>query len=369
VIGRARGDGYDHFFHSYLVAFVFCLSITLGGIFMVTAHHLSGAIWSVPVRRLAESLAANAPILGLLSLVIVVPTVLGHPVLYQWADAEVRHTDHLVHMKAAYLNPTFFAVRMVIYFGIWIAAGRFLLGRSTEQDRTGAATLTHQMVRVSAPALILLALSLTFASFDLLKSLDAEWYSTMFGVYYFAGCGVAVYATLSLLVGIFDGAGRMGGLVNAELRHDLGKMLFGFVFFWGYIAFAQFMLIWYANLPEETMYFFDRKEGAWFGYSLAMIAVHFAIPFVGLISYGAKRNRHILAFWAVWMLVAHYLDHYWIVMPSRGGGEIPFDILDITCLLGVGGLYVAGFLRLANKNSLVALRDPRRELQTALQSA
>src|SRR5688572_996242 len=252
VLGMTKGDGFKHFSHSYLVAFMWIMAVTLGGVFWVTLQNLVGAKWSVVVRRVGELFATNAPIMGVLSLPLVVPVLLGNSALYKWADHSLVHSDHLLHHKAPYLNPSFFAIRIFFYFGFWTWLSYYFYKRSVGQDKTPEQSVVLAMKRTAGPSMIVFALCVTFLSIDLLMSLDPYWFSTMFGVYYFASCQLGVHSAMALMLMWLQSQGRLSKSVTAEHYHDIGKMMFAFTVFWAYSGFSQFMLIWYANIPEET---------------------------------------------------------------------------------------------------------------------
>jgi hypothetical protein len=303
-------------------------------------------------------LAANLALLAVLSLALIVPVLLGRGELYPWAAAVGQHTEARAQAQAGYLNGPFFSLRLAIYFAVWVVLARFYLNRSVEQDRTGDALATTKMQKWSGLGMVVFALSVTLAAFDLVMSLDPAWSSTVFGVYLFAGCAVAFFAVLALSMAGLDGRASFGRLLTAEHYHDVGKLLFAFIFFWGYIAFSQFLLIWYANLPDETHWYRVRLEGAWLAVTVVLLFSHLLVPFAGLLSRSAKRKKAVLAFWASWMLVAHYLDLYWLIAPT-GGAAPHFGSIDILCFVGILGLYVAFVLALGRARSLVAWRDPR----------
>jgi len=239
------------------------------------------------------------PCLAVLFLPIFVPLLLEKSSLYVWADPSVVADDEALHQKVAYyLNPGFFAVRAVLYFVVWIGLARFFLRRSITQDESGDPALTQRMERGSPAALLLFALTVTFASFDWLMSLEPKWFSTIFGVYYFSGAAVGFLAAIILLVMLLQATGRLTSSVTVEHYHDLGKLLFGFVVFWGYIAFSQYMLIWYANIPEESVWYLARQQGSWKWVSLVLLFGHLLIPFFGLLPREAKRRKLSLGFWA-----------------------------------------------------------------------
>lgn len=362
------GDNKSQFMHSYLTAYAWVLSLGLGALWWVTLQHLVNAKWSTAIRRIGELFAATMPVLALLSLPIVVPMFLGDTTLYVWADAHKMHADHLLHKKTPYLNLGFFGVRLVIYFGFWILLSRYFLKQSLEQDKTGAPEIRSKLQGVSAPSMIFLALTLTFAAIDFLMTLEPKWFSTIFGVYYFAGCVVSFNALLALTLMWLQKNGRLAKSVTTEHFHDIGKMMFAFTVFWSYIAFSQFMLIWYANIPEETEWYHVRIHGPWASVSYAMIVLNFVLPFFGLLSRQVKRNRKGLAFWAIWILVVHWLDMFWLVKPHMHTEHLPFSILDVTCTIGVFGLFVAAAAFQAQKINLLPVKDPRLERSLAFEN-
>ena len=343
---------------AYLVAFMYVLSVALGALWFVAIQHLTNAKWSVAVRRVAEILASNMLLVAALSLGVVVPMLAGSSDLYVWLDHTRVEQDHVLHHKAAYLNIQFFMARWVLYFGFWIWLGRRFFKLSVQQDKEGGAQISSVLQRISAPSMIVFALTLTFCAFDLIMSLDALWYSTMFGVYYFAGCVLAGYSTLGLALMWVQSKGRLSQSVNQEHYHDIGKMMFAFIIFWAYVGFSQFMLIWYADIPEETHWFHWRFEGDWKIVSALLLGTHFVVPFFGLMSRHVKRNKRSLAFWAVWILVVHYLDLFWLVYPN-GSGDVPFGAVDILCWIGVLGIFGAGAVWRAQKVNLIPTGDPR----------
>lgn len=381
--GLDRGDDLERFFHAYLTGYCYFLSISLGALFFVALGHATRAGWSVVVRRLAELLAANMPCLAVLFLPIVLALLAGGGGLYAWADPTVLAGDELLRHKAAYyLDPALFTLRAVLYFAVWIWLARFFLTRSLEQDRTGDPALTGRMERLGPPALLLFAVTVTFAAVDWLMSLEPEWFSTVFGVYYFSGAVVGLLAAMILLAMLLQATGRLTVSVTVEHYHDLGKLLLGFVVFWGYIAFSQYMLIWYANIPEETTWYLARQSGSWKWVSLILLFGHLLIPFFGLLSREAKRRKVLLGFWAAWLLAAHWIDVYWLVMPSldatgvrapTGTGAKLWScwpgVIDAGCLAGIGGVYLAGLLWTAGHRPLVPLRDPRLQESLAFENS
>ncbi|MBI5433418.1 MAG: quinol:cytochrome C oxidoreductase [Planctomycetes bacterium] len=358
-LGWSKGDGFKRLQHAWLVACAFYLSISLGGLFFVIIQHLTRAGWSVVVRRVAELVAANTLVIAILFAPLVVMVLRGDASLYPWADAEHVHAEPLLAAKAPWLDPRFFALRCAVYFGTWWLIGRWLLKRSTEQDAATGVEPTLALERRAAPAMVGFALTINFAAFDLLMSIVPTWYSTMFGVYIFAGSVMSFFAFSVVALRFLQKNGLLDREVNVEHYHDLGKFLFAFVFFWSYVAFSQFMLIWYADIPEETFWFKERMEGSWAVVSTVLLFGHFVLPFAGLLSRHAKRRLGILTFWAVWLLVMQAVDLFWLVMPSAEHGGALVGAIDIACLAAVGGIWAFALTKLAGERALIPVNDPR----------
>lgn len=364
-LGQMQGDGFEHYQYSFLVAFWWGLSICLGGLFFVTLQHLTRAKWSVAVRRVAEVFASTVPLFAVLSLIFVIPMLMGNGFVYPWADHAIVEADHNLHAKAGYLNVPFFLVRMGFYFLVWIIFSQLFLRRSVKQDTTGEPNLTVKLWGVSAPGMILFAVTITFCAVDLVMALEPAWFSTIFGVYIFAGAVQAIYSTLALTFLWLQNRGRLQHSITPDHYHDLGKMMFAFVVFWAYIAFSQFMLIWYANIPEETFWYIartvnaDTGENVWLGLAWFIVVANFVVPFLGLMSRHVKRSRKGLAFWAIWLLVMHYVDLYWLIMPAYTTKEIPWSFMDLANWIGVFGLFIAASAIHARKLNLRPTKDPR----------
>jgi hypothetical protein len=255
-------------------------------------------------------------------------------------------------------------IRFVVYFGFWTLISRYYLNSSLAQDASkDPKSIMGKMRAVAGPAMIGWALTMTFCSIDLLMSLDPLWFSTIFGVYYLASCVLGINSFLALSAMWLHKRGILKRSVTTEHFHDLGKMMFAFTVFWAYIGFSQFMLIWYANIPEETGWFKERFVGGWCGgwglLSAVLLFGHFVIPFFGLLSRHIKRRRPTLAFWACWQLVMIYLDMYWLVMPSTRSESPPFALIDVACAVGILGVFIAGAAMRAKNLNLMPTNDPR----------
>ncbi len=339
--------------HSWLVGALFALSIGLGGLFFVLVHHSTQSGWGVVVRRIGENAMATLPWMALLF----VPLIFGLGDLFPWSHADAVAKDPLLLHKQPYLNVTFFLIRTLVYFAIWTFLALRLGSLSRLQDKTGDHDLTRRMRRMSAPGLILFALSVTFFSFDWVMSLDPHWYSTIFGVYFFAGSVMAFFAFMTLIA--LGQKELQPRVVNEEHLHDVTKLMFAFLVFWAYMAFSQFMLIWYANLPEETGFFAQRLAGSWRSASIALSLGHFVVPFFFLLPRTIKRSPKASAIAALWLLVMHAIDMYWLVMPSLHVGSITLSWLDVAALVGCAGVFLAAFGASLGRQALVPLRDPR----------
>ncbi len=274
--------------------------------------------------------------------------------------------------KKPYLNREFFLIRVAIYFVIWVFLAIRLFNLSTAQDKSKDPKLTLTAQRFAPPATFLYALSLTFAAFDWIMSLEPTWFSTIFGVVIFA-CGVvSSYAVIILTTLALRNSGPLDGAVTIEHYHDLGKLMFGFLVFWAYVGFSQYMLIWYAALPEETTFFHNRWDyEPWANVSMAIILFHFVVPFFWIISRNFKRNVGRLQIGAVIILVMHVVDMYWFVMPNflLGKAGFSFSWIDAACLLAVVGVYGAFVFNRMNNFALVPVGDPRLERALHFQNA
>jgi hypothetical protein len=379
-VGVAMGwlniaDSKEQFFRSYLMAFMFVTSISLGGLFFVILQHCVKAGWSVAVRRLAEGVASNLMWLWVLFIPIWLGMKWGH--LYEWVHPG---DDPILLGKAGYLNPTFWTIRAVFYLGLWALLARYFVGSSIKQDSTGDIEITNRMQARAPVAIGLVFVTMAFSSIDWIMSLEPHWFSTMFGVYFFAACSCGFYAALILLMYFVQRSGRMTNEITPEHYQDAGKLLFAFgIVFWAYIAFSQYMLIWYANIPEETPWYLARQMNGWVYLSLTLLIGHFALPFVLLISRHPKRVPHTLAALAAWMLLMHLGDIYWLVMPhvptdmvraATGLGQLMSDVtaddvrfhpglIDLVNVVGMAGLLVAGTAVRLSGCSLLPERDPR----------
>ena len=342
------------FAFSWLFAFAVFFTITVGSLFWILVHHAVDADWSVVVRRQLENIAWLFPVLA----VLFVPVVLKAPALFKWMNI-APGVDPLLDGKAAYLNQPFFWARAAFYFGFFSIAAFLLRRNSLRQDKDGDARHTWSSRRMVFPMLPLFALSLTFGAVDWLMGLDFHWFSTMWGVYIFAGSALSAMCVLVLLVTALRAAGYLEGVVTLEHYHIMGKLMLAFTVFWAYIGFSQYMLYWYANIPEETAYFLRRNTGAWNTLNIILVAGHFFLPFVVLLFQGTKKRPMLLCAVAAWILLMHMLDMYIVVLPAYHlAGPSP-HWLDLACLLAIGATMASVFMKRLGDAPLWPVRDPR----------
>jgi hypothetical protein len=354
LLAAAAGAGPRPLLAAWLVAFVFLLTIALGCLYFTLIHTAMSGSWGVVVRRLAETAAATLPLFLLLFL----PLALGLSQLYPWAGPQAL-ADGLLAWKRPYLNPGFFLARSAVYLVVWSAVAAWFLRLSRRQDERPDPALAARLRRWSGPLLVPVALANTFAAFDWLMSLDPHWYSTIFGVYLFSGSLLAGFAFLALAAVALRRSGIAPGAVGIEHFHDLGKLLFAFTAFWAYIAFSQYFLIWYGNIPEETSWVRDRMLGPWLWVSVVLGLGHFVVPFFFLLPRSVKRNAAALTAAAAWLLLMHLVDVVWLVVPSVAAHGGRFALACAGALLAVAGAFLAAFGTLLVRHPLVPLGDPR----------
>jgi hypothetical protein len=342
---------------AYLIAFVYWLGLSVGGMTLVLANNSAGAKWNVTVRRLGETLGAVVPLFALLFL----PLLLGAKHVWFWVQPTAMSAEmtRLLAHKSPYLNLPSFSIRAFIYFAIWTAYAFQLRGWSIAQDASGDPRLTARMRSWSPSGLLLFILSVTFASFDWLMSLQPTWYSTIFGLYIYAGAFVSSMALTCLIVTGLRAAGTpWGKLITVDQQHNLGKLLLAFIAFWAYMAFSQYMLIWAGNLPEELQWIISRSKGVWRPIGQFILVGHFVIPFFLLLSRDLKRNTKALAAVSVWILAVHYVDLYWVVMPAADYSALGLTLAHFTAFVGVGGVSLAAAAALLRGAAPVPVKDP-----------
>lgn len=338
---------------NYLMAYMFILSIGIGALLLIALEYVGGADWSVPIRRVVEFLAAIVIILPIL----VIPLVFNIHDIFHWAHEEAVSSDAILKGKSPYLNETFFIIRVFAILVIWGLFYYLLIRNSNAQDKSHDQLLTKKNIILSAIFIPVFAITITLTAVDWLMSLEPHWFSTIFGVYFFAGSVVAALAAITLFVVKLKEHGYMHPKMVEDHFFSLGALQFAFINFWAYIAFSQYLLIWYANLPEENFWFLHRWQHGWEYLSILLILTHFIVPYAALLSQPAKMDPKRLKFVSVWILFAHFIDIYWLVMPNFKGYY--FSIIDLVVPLFAVGVIILIFNYRAKKSNLVPIGDPK----------
>ena len=344
----------EQFWQSYLLAYIFWLQFGLGCLAMVMLHHLVGGRWSFIIRRLMEAGAMTLPLLAALF----IPLLFGLTWLYSWTDSEYIAQNELLQHKSVYLNIPFFLIRAALYLIVWGGLAYLLNRWSLKQDQTDDANLTTRMRRLSGVGIIIYMLTATFAAYDWMMSLEPEWFSSIYGLLFIAGQALAALALaiigLSLLV-----RHQAASSDWVDYFNDLGNFLLGFVMIWAYVSFSQFLVIWSANLPEEAVWYYRRSQGGWQWLGVLLIAFHFALPFLLLLSRLVKRKVQLLTIVAALIIVARLADLYWLIMPAFYPNQIHAHWMDLTLIITIGGGWLALFFRQVASKPLLPLNDPQ----------
>jgi len=340
------------FYFSYLTSFAFWVSLGLGGLFFTMLHHISGARWSTVLLRISQAAMSILPLM----IIFFIPILLGVKDLYEWSHLDIVAESQLLQGKSDYLNVPAFTIRGGLYFTIWAVLAFFINRYSRLQD--SGINATKKLRIVSAPGMFLFAMTISFAAFDWLMSLNPYWFSTIFGGYYFGGSFVIILAFLIIISNYLKANGVLQKEIGSAHFSDLGKLFFGFIVFWAYLGGAQYFFIWYANIPEETIWFLARWKNSWKTVSLILIFGHFLIPFISLIFYNTKRNRKVLVFFAIWIFIFHYVDMYWLISPTLHTETARLSWLDLTAFLGIGGIFTTLFWKNFTSKSIIPINDP-----------
>ena len=343
----------QRFLFDYLTAFVFWGGIGVTSVFFSMLQFLTRSGWSAAVRRIPELMGGFTPLL----FVLLLPIVFGVGHLYHhWVHPEPG--DMILAGKQPWLNVPFFVTRLFVYVGIWVVMYFVIVGNSFRQDTRNDITPTRRNWTLSAPITIFFGVTITFAAFDLLMSLYPHWFSTIFGVYYFAGSLVGTLAVITIIAVFLRKAGLLGDWLTSDRMHDLGKLLFAFNVFWAYIAFSQYILIWYADIPEEIVFFTYRFKNGWETVSLLLLVIHFIVPFVLLLSEDTKRNLNTLLAGAVILLFAHLLDMFWLVMPNYSHDTVTIGWMEFAPVIALGGIFMLVTAWQFRRRHAIPVRDP-----------
>jgi len=358
LIGLLVPGWRDQFYYSYLTGFMFFLSLMLGSLFLVLLHHLFDAYWLVPIRRFLEHMACLAPTMGLLF----IPILAFSSQIYPWMSAD-PHTDHALHVKVAMFNKPAFWVVSILLFVIWWWLSGSLRKHSLAQDENGAATHTHSLRKLAGGGIFIFAVTLTLGAIYWMKSLEHQWFSTMYGVYYFAGSVWVTLATTYLLAAIFQRTGHLTDVLRDTTFKDIGTLFFAFTVFYAYIHFSQYFLIWNAAIPEETFWYVKRENGIWWSLGMLTIFGHFFVPFLAMLRIDVKKSLTVMGPLAVWAWLMHYSDMTYnikpVLDPLGEGISLSGFVLSIATLAFMGGILTKGFLKSFISHPPYPQKDPR----------
>ncbi|MGK0190761.1 MAG: hypothetical protein ACI9R3_006591 [Verrucomicrobiales bacterium] len=345
----------DQFYKSYLTAYLYWLAPTLGCMGWTMIYHLTEGSWAAPARRIWESGGRVMPLMA----VLVIPIILGMETLFSWARPEAAD-DAIIQAKAAYLNPAFFTIRAIFFVSLWTLIGFLLSKYSLQQDKDGPEPSVRRLRFVSGAGLVLMALSLTFASVDWVMSLDPHWFSTIFGFLFAVSDLLTAMAFTILFVRMLEKTDALRKLVTTDTYHDYGNLTMAFVMLWTYMNLSQFLIIWSGNTQEEAPWYMARMDPGWIVLSISLIIFHFALPFLILLTRRTKRSPGLLAKVAIFLLFMRFLDLYWLTQPSlTHEAGIHFHWLDAVTMIAVGGMWVGVFAMQLKNKPLVPAKDPR----------
>lgn len=345
---------HEQFHEAYIFAFTFWTGISVGSLALLMLQHLTGGGWGLVIRRILEAATRVLPLIAILF----IPIVLGAHGLYPWTHQE--HQQKLGD-KTNYLNLPFFSVRAIVYFAIWLGLA-FLLNRwSLAQDRNGDGQYAKQMRVLSGPGMVLFVFTVTFASVDWYMSLEPEWFSTIYGFIFVASWSVTALAFVIAALALLSKSEPLKNIVAPLHFHDLGKLLLALVMLWAYFAYSQFLIIWSVNLPEEISWYTPRIQGTWGALIVAVVLLHFAMPFLLLLSRRLKRDPHKLIIVAVLILVMRVVDLLWMLEPSFSGKTFHATWMHPVGLVALGGLWLALFARELSRRPLIPINDPQYE--------
>lgn len=344
-------SGLERFYQAYLVAYTFWLGVALGSMALLMVQHLSGGAWGVVMRRPLEAAASTIPAMAVLFL----PIVPGMHDLYHWTHADAL-ADPIIAAKAPYLNTPFFLVRVVFYFAVWIGMSHLLLKWSREQDHTGDPALARKLSILSGGGLLVYALTVNFSVTDWLMSVNPHWFSTMWGPMFMVGQALAAFALTILVLVMLIRTEPMSRVLNTGHFHDLGKFLFAFLMLWAYLAFSQFLIVYSANLAEEVPHYLARSRGGYEYVTIALIVLHFIVPYAMLLSRNLKRDYNRLRLIAGWLLLMRVVDYYWQVAPEFHE-TLSVSVIDVALPIALGGIFLVLYAMRLKSQPLMPIHD------------
>lgn len=347
----------DQFFHSYILGFAFWTGISVGSLALLMLQHLTGGGWGLVTRRILEASTRTLPLI----VILVMPLIIGAHSLYEWTHADKLEEHEVIKFKAPYLNLSFFTIRAVIILAVWLLLAYFLNRWSLEQDRTGDRSYAKNMRVLSGPGMVLVIFTVTFAAIDWFMSLEPEWFSTIYGFIFVASWSLTALAFTIAVLAWLSKTEPMNQIVAALHFHDLGKLLLALVMLWAYFAYSQFLIIWSGNLPEEIHYYTERIHGVWGGIIIAVVLLHFAAPFLFLLSRSVKRDPSKLVIIALLVLVMRVIDLGWTLIPAFTKEHFHLSWMDIVSPFAIGGLWLGFFFWQLGKRALIPINDPQFE--------
>ena len=345
----------DQFLQSYLMAFMWCLGVTLGCLALGMVHQLSGGAWGVVLRRPIGAAARVLPVMTALFL----PIVVGARHLYIWTHADVVAADEALQHKQLYLNTPFWIVRAILYFAVWNALSYVLNRWSAEQDRTADPRIARKMQLVSAGGLVAYGVTITFASFDWLMSLEPRWYSTIYGVLVMGGQGLSALAFLIVTIVWLSRRAPLDRIIVASHFHDVGNLMLAFVMLWAYFSFSQYLIIWAGNLPAEIAWYQHRLQTGWRAVGVALVLFHFAVPFVLLLSRVIKRTPDLLVKVALGVLFVRLIDLFWLIAPEFHMQGLAISWLDVVLPIALAAVWLGCFVRQLRGRAILPVHDPQ----------
>ncbi len=344
----------EQFFQAYLIAYLFFIGLALGSMAILMIQYVTGGAWGAVIRRLLESATRTLPLMALLFL----PIALGLTHLYEWAIPEHVAHDPILQHKSLYLNVPFFLGRAVFYFVAWLGIAYFLNRWSLEQDAGADPRLTRRLEMLSRGGLLLYALTMTFAAMDWGMSLEPHWFSTIYGVMFMGQQGLSTFAFMIPMAALLAARPPFSRIIGPDQFHDLGKLMLAFVMLWAYFAFSQFLIIWSANLPEEIPWYLRRTQHGWQWVALVLFVIHFALPFIVLLSRDVKRHGRAVSVVAVLLIAARFVDLFWLLRPAVAPEGFAIHWLDPAAIAAVGGMWVWLFVAQLKTRPLLPLNDP-----------
>ena len=344
------------FVRSLLPAYMWMLSITLGSLALGMVHQVSGGAWGVVIRRILGAASRTLPLLTILF----IPIALGLHSLYPWADEAHVAEDPILQWKQPYLNVPFFLARAAIYFAVWNGIAFFLNKWSVEQDATGDPTIPRKMQVLSAGGLLAYGLTITFAAFDWLMSLEPHWFSTIYGVLIMGGQALSAMAFAIVVLSWLSRRAPLDELISPNHFHDLGNLLLGFTMLWTYFGFSQYLIIWAANIPEETEWYIHRTGHGWQIIALGLVVFHFAVPFLVLLSRADEAPcRRCCRRWRAGLLVMRFVDLFWLSAPAFAhDGAFHVHWLDVALPISLAAVWLGYFVYQLRGRALLPLYDP-----------